>query len=189
MTKTVRSAPISAPATNPLHQSYSDFARSFVTCISTFYLPPLTETRRSKPRMSLQEQIEDIASRVDIDGNDCWRWTGSPSRGYGRIKVNQRAIQAHRWVYEQLVGPIPQGLELDHLCRVRHCVNPDHLEPVTRKVNLARGQSRFSRRGQTHCKWGHSLEDAYIGGRGQRNCKPCALKRCRERYERLKAAA
>jgi hypothetical protein len=76
---------------------------------------------------------------VEVTGF-CWLWTGAVgSSGHGRIRPHGRLLQAHRWVYELLVGPIPEGLDLDHLCRIRRCVNPDHLEPVTRQLNLARG--------------------------------------------------
>ena len=67
----------------------------------------------------------------------CWLWTGGQSAGYGRFGFKGRPnLGAHRFAYELLVGPIPPGLDLDHLCRVRNCVNPDHLEPVTRRENL-----------------------------------------------------
>lgn len=78
-------------------------------------------------------------SHVDADG-DCWLWTASrKDNGYGQIFIGGQNVLAHRYAYESLVGPIPDDKEIDHLCRVRHCVNPDHLEPVTHKVNFDRG--------------------------------------------------
>jgi hypothetical protein len=76
-------------------------------------------------------------SKVD-QGEDCWRWTACTSNGYGRFSVKRQPVLAHRFAYELLVGPIPEGLELDHLCRNRWCVNPDHLEPVTHDENVRR---------------------------------------------------
>lgn len=76
----------------------------------------------------------------------CLLWTGaSHSAGYGQIRVDGRIVPAHRWLYERWIGPIPDGLEIDHLCVNPPCVNPDHLEPVTRSVNIERTWSRGSR--------------------------------------------
>lgn len=77
-------------------------------------------------------------AKVDAEGI-CWEWTSTvDGTGYGKIKIARVWVPAHRWAYETLVGPIPAGLELDHLCRIRRCVNPDHLEPVTTTENLRR---------------------------------------------------
>jgi len=82
--------------------------------------------------------------KVDFGApGDCWRWTGAISdTGYGDffLSISVGTVRAHRWAYEERRGPIPRGMDLDHLCRVRHCVNPDHLEPVTRAENLRRGR-------------------------------------------------
>lgn len=84
-------------------------------------------------------------AKVDLAGHGgCWLWTAAvdPTTGYGKFHIgpDQRTCGAHRFAYELLVGPIPDGLVLDHLCRVRHCVNPQHLEPVTVGENLRRGR-------------------------------------------------
>lgn len=74
---------------------------------------------------------------------ECWVWTGALNTGYGRVHVGpgRRSAYGHRVLYEMLVGPVPEGLDLDHLCRNRACCNPDHLEPVTRQENLLRGDT------------------------------------------------
>lgn len=81
--------------------------------------------------------------RVEDRGHTtpCWVWTGAKqSAGYGALRVDGRVVLAHRHAYEQAVGPIPAGLQLDHLCRVTDCVNPEHLEPVTNRENVLRGR-------------------------------------------------
>lgn len=71
---------------------------------------------------------------------DCWTWTAAlADTGYGRFRTPGRTVFAHRWAYEQVIGPIPDGLQLDHLCRNTRCVNPWHLDPVTGRVNVRRG--------------------------------------------------
>lgn len=83
-----------------------------------------------------------IADKIDV--GDCWYWTAHiDSKGYGRIWWERTTARAHRLVYSLLVGPVPEGLHLDHLCRVRHCVNPDHLEVVTPGDNIRRGRTGY----------------------------------------------
>lgn len=117
-------------------------------------------------------RLERFWARVDKSG-DCWLWTGSRSgNGYGRLWLNKHMIYAHRFAYELLVGPIPEGLQIDHLCRVRHCVNPAHLEPVTQGVNIRRG--RNWQREKSHCPQGHPYDRENTHWyRSMRYCRAC----------------
>lgn len=116
-------------------------------------------------------------SKVDASG-DCWLWLGSiTANGYGQTSVGGRRQAAHRYAYEQTVGPIPNGLQLDHLCRVHACVNPDHLEPVTNRENVLRGvgTSAVNAR-KTHCIHGHPLSGDNLMVYGSwRKCRTCWL--------------
>lgn len=111
----------------------------------------------------------------------CWLWTGAADfNGYGRIIVNRKIVLTHRFSYELARGPIPDGLVLDHLCRIPGCVNPSHLEAVTQKENMRRG----ARVARTHCKRGHrladdNLEPYSINTLGHRNCVTCRRERAR----------
>jgi hypothetical protein len=115
---------------------------------------------------------------VNMDGG-CWTWTASGSNGYGRFQVGRGSRQAHRIAYEALVGPIPAGLQLDHLCRNRGCCNPAHLEPVTQQENIRRGENGKARgiqqRAKTTCPAGHpySGENLLVRCTGKRACRTC----------------
>lgn len=125
-----------------------------------------------------------IMDRLDI--GDCWIWTGGlKPNGYGEIRVNGKLTYPHRVVWEALVGPIEDGLEIDHLCRVPTCCNPDHLEPVTHKENVRRGLWVHSnrRRKGTHCQYGHRFTTG-IGGRNV--CNPCRNARRRQRRKEVR---
>jgi hypothetical protein len=112
-------------------------------------------------------------------GPGCWEWTGYTNpAGYGRAVGPDRTKQyVHRLAYQLWVGPIPDRLTVDHLCRNRACCNPAHLEVVTRRENIQRGGKSL----QTHCIHGHSLADAYVDRRADgsisRKCRPCAIDR------------
>lgn len=113
----------------------------------------------------------------------CWHWIGAQKgNGYGNSWLNGRNQPAHRVIYQLIKGEIPDGMDLDHLCRNRICVNPNHLEPVTRSVNLSRGLSGENlasiARSMTHCKRGHEFtEENTRLYRGKRCCRACARDR------------
>jgi len=140
-----------------------------------------------------------------VEDGECWLWTGTKTPGgYAQAAMSAKTrgdytpgakvvhVVVHRWTYELHVGPIPAGLDLDHLCRVRNCVNPWHLEPVTRSVNLKRAVgigSQWSKR--THCSAGHEYtpENMTRATDGSRVCRTCRREisaryaaRQRERY-------
>lgn len=108
-----------------------------------------------------------VMSRVSITG-DCWLWTGAKVRGYGVISVQKRTKYAHRVVYELEVEQIPEGMDLDHLCRNPLCVNPKHLEPVTRSVNVAR---MLDAQPKDRCRRGHRYSEAGRTKKG--SCVEC----------------
>lgn len=137
-------------------------------------------------------------SKVDKGGpGGCWLWTASRTpKGYGQFSVggrkagNYRMLKAHRVAYLLLRGIIPATLELDHLCRVRHCVNPDHLEPVTNTENIRRGISPSAVGARkTHCPQGHpySGNNLYTNPSGFRICRTCKRAALREYKERRRA--
>lgn len=121
-------------------------------------------------RLDLVARIMDNIERVPESG--CWLWMRSVNwGGYGSMGVNGRSCKAHRVSYELLVGPIPEGLTLDHLCGVRCCVNPAHLEPVTRGENTLRGNAPSAQKARMKtCVRGHELT---LTNSGQRRCLIC----------------
>lgn len=136
-----------------------------------------------------EKEVMKFWSQVDAQG-DCWEWTGALSHGYGRFFCKTlREGRAHRVAWELLVGPIPEGLHIDHLCMNKRCVNPDHLEPVANRVNVARAKGLLVRkREQRYCEAGHPFDAAntYWWG-NHRMCKACHARHEKNRRERIKA--
>ena len=125
----------------------------------------------------------------------CWLWTDAPnSDGYGIFyESSKRRLGAHRFAYELLKEPIPARLQLDHLCRNRICVNPAHLEPVTNRINVLRGEGFAAvNAAKTHCPQGHEYtpENTYVYPKtGGRVCRACNRERQRKSYRARKLAA
>lgn len=118
----------------------------------------------------------------------CWIWTGYINPyGYGEIAIDQRSVHAHSWGHRRFVGPMPEGTEPDHLCRVRHCVRFDHLDPVTHAENCARG----ARGMRMCCPKGHPFdaENTYYTKLGARVCKTCRREQANLRYQRRQESA
>lgn len=126
--------------------------------------------------------------KVNAEGV-CWEWTAyRDKKGYGKFQVGNKARGAHKVAWELLMGPVPHGLDLDHLCRNPPCVNPDHLEPVTRRENVLRGINAIPGKHhhmaqRTHCVNGHEYteENSYhrVDRAGHKQCKTCHRERDR----------
>jgi len=103
-------------------------------------VPQSSQTlKKRRGRGPTGEPLDKRILRLTDRSGECWLWLGRKNpKGYGQMTIAKHQRSAHRVSYETFVGPIPEGLEIDHLCRVRHCVNPGHLEAVTRSVNLRR---------------------------------------------------
>jgi len=140
--------------------------------------------------------MERFMEKVADGENGCMNWTGGLNGvGYGQFYRGRTDLgdtgktYAHRWSYETFVGPIPEGLHLDHLCRNRACVNPDHLEPVTIRENLLRGVGPSATNARkTACPQGHPLAGAnlYVNpNNSQRSCRECGRERQAAKYRRL----
>lgn len=130
--------------------------------------------------------------KTQISATGCWEWTAQIGHhGYARYRFNDKTARAHRVAYQVLVGAVPTGLVLDHLCRVRHCVNPAHLEPVTNRENLRRGMGPGMKGLQSHCSKGHEMQGDNLmvhSTRGTRFCRECHRERNRAWYLKNRAS-
>ena len=133
----------------------------------------------------------EISQDSSYNGTPCWLWTGSlNNRMYGQFSFRGKTTTAHRVAYILFVGEIPDGLCVDHLCRVTKCVNPGHLEPVTQRENVSRGNAGLHERIKTHCPKGH----IYAGDNlrihnNSRKCKQCQKENSRKYSLRQKEIA
>lgn len=143
--------------------------------------------------IAARERFMDFVEKT----TSCWLWNGPKNQnGYGKVslwKPKRTTIAAHKFLFQKINGELPKGMELDHLCRIRHCVNPDHLEIVTHRENTLRGISMVAVNAKkTHCKYGHEFtkkNTKICKSRGtiERNCKTChAINSKKYRNERLK---
>lgn len=141
-------------------------------------------------------ELRRVTAKAERLPNGCWQWRGSssPSHGqvdhrYAKVRYRGRVKLAHRVLYEGLVGPIPEGLTLDHLCRNSLCVNPAHMEITTLRENILRGNQPPARNARkTHCKHGHPLSGANVrhhAGRTERVCRTCEREYGRRRRGHL----
>jgi len=138
-----------------------------------------------KSKLSIEERFWSKVNKT----NTCWIWTGASDKGYGRLKINGKSIGAHRISYELHKGIIPEGLQIDHLCRNRICVNYDHLEAVTLRENIQRGLSGSNMRNKTHCSQGHPyvgnnlyIQHVSFGNGIRRKCRTCISIQKKEYY-------
>jgi hypothetical protein len=162
------------------------------------YFDTFYQNQKRKESFSRLERVKASIDRrfwEKVEKTDgCWLWRAScfPT-GYGHFRLGDRSVYAHRHAYVLLIGPIPEGLEIDHLCRVRACVNPAHLEPVTHRENILRSpiHPHALNAAKTHCKHGHPFDDAngYLetsGGRNHRRCRQCSRIRHRAKLDAMK---
>lgn len=130
------------------------------------------------------------AQYVPEPNTGCWLWVGAHDGfGYGMLNRRGTTYRAHRVAYEALRGPIPKGLQMDHLCRTPACVNPDHLEAVTARENTLRSNNTAGKNSRkTHCMRGHEFTPDNIYWQGKnRHCKTCNKEAGRLRYLAKKA--
>lgn len=185
-----RGHPFDADNTYVVRKIDGRTARQCIAC-RTARLKARVERLRAErgPPVPIIDRFESMYSPEPNTG--CWLWMRACSKaGYGEFGVGPKVVRAHRWRYEYEFGPVPSGLHLDHLCRVRCCVNPQHLEPVTCRENVLRGAGPAAKQvKQTHCLNGHELTDDNTYSvprtkRRSRQCKLCAKIRSRAAYAR-----
>ena len=147
--------------------------------------------RHPRPVRPPRTDIERFMSKMPalVNENECWIWGGAKTNGYGRFTVDGRLLMAYRWFYEYTIGPIPDGLVIDHLCNNPPCVNTRHLKPCTQRENVLRSESLTAKLAtRTHCPAGHSYdsENTYTSKTGARACRECSRTRTRAWRAKLK---
>lgn len=128
------------------------------------------------------EPMHRFMDSVDVGSSGCWLWNKSTDvNGYSQFSIRGQMMKGHRFIYEIYIGNIEDGLEIDHLCRVRHCVNPEHLEAVTHAENLRRMPRHRTEQWQSSCKNGHPLTEGNYFIRSDSGTKRCRI------YNRIKS--
>ena len=122
--------------------------------------------------------------------SECWEWNAAKSRGYGMFTFDGKKYSAHRFMYSLINGGVDKNMVLDHLCRNTACVNPFHLEEVSNRENVLRGEINGNAN-KTECKHGHPFDETntYITSEGKRHCRTCHRERELKRYHRMKVTA
>jgi hypothetical protein len=141
--------------------------------------PHYRKIRRATMAQLRPTRAERFAAKVVVAATGCHLWTGATDGEgrYGAFSDGRKVVRAHRWAWEQVHGPVPTGMDIDHLCRRTLCVNPGHLELVTHRENVLRGQSFAAvNAAKTHCKRGHpfTAENIRRTTDGGRQCLACA---------------
>lgn len=164
---------------NPAHLRAVPVAENLALRGRVAPVQPRVVSRQTDPRVRFYSFVQRTES--------CWLWTGSSWKGYGQF-TDGRRVKAHRFAYELERGPIPEGYQIDHLCKNTLCVNPDHLEPVTQYENNMRSNSPAARHARkTHCPRGHDYtETAVLNSRGSRECRICRRDYSREYCRRAR---
>lgn len=150
-------------------------------------LPKMRKGQRPSPKEGILTRL----SRSSEWRGDCRVWLRTTTNGYGFLGVGDKNKSAHRAAYEVFVGPIAEGLQIDHLCRNRDCINPAHLEPVTQRENILRGDAPPARAARkTHCPKGHEYAGYNLcvdPKRGDRQCRTCRNEKQRGRVRSRKS--
>lgn len=175
----------SAPGCDRQARSRSFCMRHYQQKMNSGELRKLTARDRFEAKVNRNGPVPGY--RADL--GPCWIWGGGTlsDSGYGRLERKTGSVLVHRFTYETFIGPVPDDLELDHLCRVRKCCNPAHLEPVTHRVNSLRGETIPARNAaKTHCPQAHRYDPTNTNDytrTGQRYCKACIRERGRKRRD------
>jgi hypothetical protein len=157
-------------------------------CVNPSHLEAVTPQVNNQRAFALRQKaavpVRERPVVRQVDPGECDLWKGCRDRdGYGAKWINGKRVMAHRWAYEQTFGPIPPGMQVDHLCRNRACCNPKHLEAISRQENIRRAAWRDT------CTRGHAMAPANISWQsGRRKCRACHVEACARSRQRKREA-